>query len=95
MTNLLIEKAALFFTFGALLGAAYFYALDWNVRLYAAAGAGWKAMLLHLARMLGAVAIFTVFARQGALPLLSGFVGFLVMRTVAIRRQRVAPGGSS
>src|SRR5208282_6839750 len=33
---------------GAFVGAAYFAALGWNVRLYAGHGAGWKALLLHL-----------------------------------------------
>ena len=36
---------------GALIGAAYFAALEWNVRLYAGRGAGGSALLIHLARL--------------------------------------------
>lgn len=89
MTSMLLAKALLYLTLGGVLGAAYFSALDWNVRLYAEAGAGWKALQLHLGRLLGAVAVFAILARMGALPLLAAFAGFLAARTIAVSRHRV------
>ncbi|MGA7871698.1 MAG: ATP synthase subunit I [Candidatus Binatus sp.] len=75
---------------GALIGAAYFAALGWNVQLYAENGAGWNALLLHLARVVVAVAAFTLCARQGAAPLLASFGGFLIIRTISVNRYRLA-----
>jgi len=75
---------------GALVGAAYFAALGWNVRLYAGHGAGSKALLLHLSRLVVAVAAFTLSARQGAAPLLASFAGFLVIRTISVNHYRLA-----
>ena len=75
---------------GALVGAAYFAALGWNVRLYAGHGAGSKALLLRLSRLVVAVAAFTLSARQGAAPLLASFAGFLVIRTISVNHYRLA-----
>lgn len=73
--------------FGALIGAAYFAALRWNVRLYARARAGWAAAVAHLARFAFAALSFAAIARDGgADALLAAFAAFLVVRTTAVRR---------
>ncbi len=92
MSDHLLIMILIYGALGVLLGAAYFSALGWNVRLYTDEGAGWKALLLHLVRLLAAIAIFTICARQGATPLLSAFAGFLAARTVAVHRNRTAVG---
>ncbi len=83
---LIVSYAAL----GALVGAAYFAVLGWNVRLYAGHGAGSKALLLHLIRLAVAIALFTLLARQGAAPLLTSFAGFLAIRTISVSDYRRA-----
>ena len=70
---------------GALIGAAYFAALGWNVALYVGHEAGWKALLLHLSRLAVAVVAFTLCVRQGAAPLLASFAGFLAIRTISLK----------
>ena len=84
MISVVVLRIVPYAALGALIGAAYFTALGWNVRLYAAHGAGWKALLLHLSRLALAVMAFTLSARQGAAPLLAGFAGFLAMRTISV-----------
>ncbi len=73
---------------GVLIGAAYFAALGWNVRLYAGHGAGCRTLLLHLSRVSAAVATFALCARQGAAPLLISFAGFLAIRAVSVNHYR-------
>jgi F1F0 ATPase subunit 2 len=72
---------------GIALGTAYFAALQLNVRLYCDGVSVWKALLVHLLRVVAAGSVFTACAHHGALPLLSGFGGFMVMRTVSLRRR--------
>jgi len=91
MIGVVIVRMASYGAFGALIGAAYFAALGWNVRLYTGGGAGGYALLLHLARLPVAVAAFTLCARQGAAPMLASFAGFLAMRVVSVNRYRLAP----
>jgi len=90
MIQLVVLRIVPYAALGALVGAAYFAALGWNVRLYAGHGAGWKALLLHLSRRAVAVAAFTLCARQGAAPLLASFAGFLVIRTISVNYYRLA-----
>ncbi len=90
MIGVVVLRIVPYAAFGALVGAAYFAALGWNVRLYAGHGAGWKALLLHLSRLAVAVAAFTLCARQGAAPLIASFAGFLVIRTISVNRYRLA-----
>jgi len=92
MTDPAILRVLLYGVLGALVGIAFFSALDWNVLLYVAGGADWKAPLVHVTRLLMAAAIFTLAARQGALPLLSTLAGFQVIRIVAVNRHRTAVG---
>jgi len=71
---------------GALLGAAYFGSLRWNIRLLA----GGRLLLpvgLQLVRFAGVAAPLALLARAfGALPLLLATVGLLMARTAVIRR---------
>lgn len=90
MIPVVLLRIASYVALGALVGAAYFAALGWNVRLYADHGAGWKALLLHLARLALAVAALTLCARQGAAPLLASFAGFLAIRTISVNRYSLA-----
>ena len=90
MIGVVVLRIVPYAALGALVGAAYFAALGWNVRLYAGHGAGWKALLLHLSRFGVAVAAFTLCARQGAAPLLASFAGFLAMRTISVNYYRLA-----
>ncbi len=90
MNGLLVLRIVPYAALGALIGAAYFAALGWNVRLYAGQGAVWKALMLHLARLAVAVAAFTLCARQGAAPLLVSFAGFLAIRMISVNHYRLA-----
>jgi hypothetical protein len=72
-----------FLTLGTVLGIAYLSLLAWNVRLYCA-GSTSLALLLHLLRFLGIATILVAFARSGAAPLLSSFVGFQLTRAIAL-----------
>ncbi len=90
MIQVVVLRMVPYAALGALVGAAYFAALGWNVRLYAGHGAGSKALLLHLSRLAVAVAAFTLCARQGAVPLLASFAGFLAIRTISVNRYRLA-----
>jgi len=92
LTDPAVMRLLLYGTLGALAGIAFFSALDWNVLFYVAEGAGWKAPLVHVTRLLVAAAIFTFGARQGALPLLSMLAGFQMTRIVAVSRHRSAAG---
>jgi hypothetical protein len=74
---------------GLLAGALYFAALRRAVALYAA-GPGRLGAALTLARIAGAILFFGLAARQGALPLLSSFLGFLLARALALRAARRA-----
>ena len=85
-------RMASYAALGAGLGAAYFAALGWNVRLYFDRQSGWNPVLLHFSRLGFAVAAFTLCARQGALPLLATFAGFLAMRTVSLTQRGFADG---
>jgi F1F0 ATPase subunit 2 len=68
-----------FLAIGAGWGAAYLGFLSWNVRLYCA-GFTPLALLLHLLRFAGTIAIFLTLAGTGAAPLLSSFAGFQLSR---------------
>jgi hypothetical protein len=72
---------------GSALSVSFIAALRLNVHLYSDGACVWKPLLVHLLRLVGIGSAFTVFARHGALPLLSGFGGFVVMRTVSLRQR--------
>lgn len=71
---------------GIVLAGAYLFALRWNIQLYLEQAHIWKPLLVHLLRLAGAVAVLAACARAGALPLLSGFGGFVAMRTVLLHQ---------
>jgi F1F0 ATPase subunit 2 len=91
MIGAVLLRIVLFAALGGFIGAAYFAALAWNVRLYAGHGPGRKALPLHLSRVAAAAAVFTLCARQGAAQILASFAGFLLIRTISVRHYGVAP----
>lgn len=75
---------------GLAFGLVYFRALRRTVALFAG-GRGWLGpVALTLARIAGAVVLLTFMARLGAMPLLAGFLGFLLARMIALRAARRA-----
>jgi len=75
---------------GLALGLVYFRALRRTADLLAG-GRGWLGPAgLTLARIAGAIIVLTVMARLGAMPLLAGFLGFLLARLIALRAVRRA-----
>jgi F1F0 ATPase subunit 2 len=91
MTTATVIGALLCAALGGLLAWAYCAALWWNVRSYLG-DAGWQALPLHLLRIAAVVSVFTLCARQGAMPLLASFAGFLAARTAIVARYRIATG---
>jgi hypothetical protein len=73
---------------GLLFGIVHFAALRRNVELYTGDGSGFAAAALTLGRVAGAVVLFGLAAKLGALPLLSAFLGFLLARWLALRAAR-------
>lgn len=70
---------------GALIGALYFRALHWSVRLCVAGSAPLVPMTLQLGRLAfiaGALAV--IVGGFGAVPLLAATLGILVARTAAL-----------
>ena len=86
MTEAIGLRIGSYTALGSLIGAGYFTALAWNVRLYVDRSHGMQALLVHLLRLVLAVAAFTLCARQGAAPMIASFVGFLAIRTITINR---------
>jgi hypothetical protein len=73
---------------GLLIGLLYFAALKRSVTLFVG-GKGWPGPLaLTLGRIAAAASFLFVTAKLGAEPLLSGFVGFLMARAIALRADR-------
>ena len=70
---------------GLAVGLAYFWLLHRAVRALLAPRTGGHAWPFHLLRLVLAVAAFALLARQGALPLLLGFAGFLAARPLVRR----------
>ncbi len=74
---------------GAALGGVYLYLIARSLAAIHAASA-WYAAALYLALRIGlAVAAFALAAMSGAAALLLMLAGFLLARTVVIRRVRV------
>lgn len=73
---------------GLAFGLVYFRALRRTTDLLAGGG-GWRGPIaLTLIRIVGAVILFAMVARLGALPLLGAFIGLLAARTIALRGAR-------
>ncbi len=87
LASTLVIAAAMAFA-GLALGLIYFRALRRAVDLFAG-GSGWLWPAgLTIARIAGAVTLLTFMARLGAVPLLAGFLGFLLARAIALRMAR-------
>jgi hypothetical protein len=85
----MIFENLVFVALGALFAFAYLGALDLNVRLYLGSGSGWFALLLHAGRLLVTVAALTLCSRMSGLCLVSGLVGFQIMRIVTLGRATI------
>jgi F1F0 ATPase subunit 2 len=83
-----LRDAAPFVLLGALLGAGYFAALRLNVDRYISSRSLAPALALHLGRLLLVGIVFALIAQIGAVPLLGALAGFLLARSLAIRRAR-------
>jgi F1F0 ATPase subunit 2 len=70
---------------GIAFGLAYFTALRRNVDLYCTGRSPLGLMVLLLVRIAAAALAFALLAALGALPLLAGFLGFLMARSLALR----------
>ncbi|MGE0333960.1 MAG: ATP synthase subunit I [Gammaproteobacteria bacterium] len=87
LTSTLVLLAAMALS-GLAFGLVYFRALQRTVDLFAD-GRGWLGPAgFTLARIAGAVIVLTFMARLGAMPLLAGFLGFLLARAVSLRSAR-------
>jgi F1F0 ATPase subunit 2 len=75
---------------GMLAGAWQFLSLRWNWPLFAQGRAA-AALVLQLARFAVTGALLLILAHAGALALLAGMAGILLIRTIAIRRQGGKP----
>lgn len=95
MTNFHIvvptSQAAVWLFGGALIGAAYFCTLRWNVRLLAFGRSPLLAVAVQLGRfLLLAGSLATIADRCGAAPLLFAAAGVLAVRTIMTTRLEVA-----
>ncbi len=86
-----LVQALLFGFAGLALGAVFFAALLWNVRAYVRGGIGLVPILVHVARLVLAGAVFWWVAHHGALALLSCAVGFVLARVITSQLVRRAP----
>ena len=83
-----LASPVLFAIAGLAFGSAYFVALRRTVDVYVAGQHWFVPLILTLTRIAGAIG-FLVFAVQfGALPLLTGVLGFLLARRLALRAAR-------
>ena len=84
---------ALWLAAGIALGAVYLWLVARTVAAITGSGGKAPAALWLVLRMALAAGAFWAAATEGALPLLVMLLGFLIARTVAIRRAREAGGG--
>ena len=73
---------------GFILGLGYFASLRRTVALFGTTRRGFTLVALTVGRIGGAVLFLFFAARQGALPLLAAFFGFLLARALALRAAR-------
>jgi len=89
MTGSTLALSLTLFAFAGLaFGWAYFAALLRTADLYASGEARLLPAVLTLGRLAAAMGFFGFAARIGALPLLTGFLGFLLARRLALRAAR-------
>jgi F1F0 ATPase subunit 2 len=87
ITAAMAVHTVLGFAFGALLGAAYFQSLWWNVQLITS-GSAWRAIGLHLLRFCVLTGSLYAASRYGAVTLISAVFGIIVARSLVLRRAR-------
>ena len=81
----MLALAALWSSAGFGLGVLYFMTLRRSIDLYAGHGSRLVPAILTLGRFAAAVGFLGFAASYGALPLLTGFLGFLLARSAALR----------
>lgn len=91
--TMLFLKLLISLIVGAVFGAAFFGALECNVRLYCWNYATRLAPVIHVMRILGVALVFVGFAKLGAAPLLSAAAGLQLARIFAVRAKRPALEG--
>jgi F1F0 ATPase subunit 2 len=74
---------------GALAASLHLTLLSVNVRALLGRAHGWLAVAAPLARGAITVAAFFAIALQGAVPLAAALAGFVIARTVAVRRPEI------
>jgi len=84
--SVLVPVAA--FLAGCVFGQVYFHLLRRDVERMARGGGGISAFAMASLRFVFAALVFAMLARYGALSLLAGFGGFLLMRAQAVRAAR-------
>jgi len=83
-------KLGFFLVLGTALGAAFFGALEWNVRLYCGSAQSRLAAPIHALRLFGVAAGLAGVARFGAAPLLCVAAGLQLARVFAVRAKASA-----
>jgi F1F0 ATPase subunit 2 len=73
---------------GLALGLVYFHALRRTVELFATGRGRFGPIVLTLGRIAGAFIVLVFMARLGAAALVASFLGFVIAREVAVRRER-------
>jgi hypothetical protein len=82
--------AAVTFFAGLAFGFGYFAVLRRTIDLYVLGRGRVVPAILALGRFAATILLFAATATSGALPLLAGFMGFLLARAVALRATRRA-----
>lgn len=86
----LIAQLAMGLALGTLAGAWHFMSLRWNWPLFAE-GRAVAALALQLARFALTGALLLMLAHVGALALLAGMAGILLVRAIVMRRHGGQP----
>lgn len=86
-----LPQILLWLVVGGALGLFYFWSLGRSVAAFGQADGRGRAIGFIVLRLSVAVAVMTVAALQGTAPLLLTLAGFVIARTIAIRR---AKGGA-
>jgi hypothetical protein len=86
MSTITAVEAALYLAGGGALGALYCALLRSALTLHARRAAVMRVLPLHAGRLVMTVAAFWLAAQQGAWPLLTTLLGFVIARTFVQRR---------
>lgn len=87
----LLLAPGLYLVLGGIAGLAYFRAVRLSADLFARGGHTAMAIALTLCRLLLVGGLLVLILREGAWPLLAFALGFLVARTLVMRRARAVP----